>query len=253
MTARNIARPDSNDAEPSRRDLVPRRRIRDRRPSFGFRGLARQECDPPCQDDQRRVTLDPRVAERMHPLLHDGHLTGAVGGQDQCGDQLDTPITLGRVQQVLDGQAGGAARLVPVGGAKVQLGDDLRFDALQLTEQELPEQTVVAIPLAATVERDHEQARGLELAELGLCIGPQDDGIAQRARHLIEHRCTPQEALHVFGLAGQRLAVEVVGHVRVFTADRRRLATVLSGDHGGEVEARRPSLGASHHRGGRGP
>ena len=198
MTARNIARAEANDAEPSSGTWFHDAASATAAHRSASEVSPVREGDPPCQDDQRRVTLDPRVAERMDPLLHGGHLTGAVGGQDQCGDQLDTPISLGRVQQVLDGQAGGAARLVPVGGAKVQLGNDLRFDALQLTEQELPEQPVVAIPLAPTVERDHEQARGLEMAELGLRIGPLEDGIAQRAGQLIEHRRTPQEALHVF-------------------------------------------------------
>ena len=44
----------------------------------------------------------------------------------------------------------------------MQLHDDVRLDSAQLAKQELPEQRVVAIPLAPTIERDHEQAHGLE-------------------------------------------------------------------------------------------
>jgi hypothetical protein len=73
-------------------------------------------------------------------------------------------VPFGRVQQVLDGHRRGTVGLVPVGGPQVQLLDDVGFDAPQLTEQELAEQGVVAIPLAPPVEWDQEHAPGLQAA-----------------------------------------------------------------------------------------
>ena len=50
----------------------------------------------------------------------------------------------------------------------MQLRDDVGLDATKLAEQELPEQRVVAIPLAPAVQRDQEQARRLQVAKLRL-------------------------------------------------------------------------------------
>ena len=55
---------------------------------------------------------------------------------------------------MLDRQGGGSVGLVPVGGAQVQLGDDVGLNAPQLAEEELPVQSVVAVPLPAAVEGD---------------------------------------------------------------------------------------------------
>ena len=105
----------------------------------------------------------PSVGE---PPLHRRHLAGLVGRQDQLGHQLDAPLPLGRVEQVLEGGRRRSLGLVPVGGSQVQLRDDLGFDPAELAEQELPEQRVVAVPLAPPVERDQEHVRGLEAAQV---------------------------------------------------------------------------------------
>ena len=69
---------------------------------------------------------------------------------------------------MFQGQRRGSVGLVPVGGSQVQLRDDVGLDPTKLTEQELPEQGVVAIPLAPAVQRHQEHARGLQVAELGV-------------------------------------------------------------------------------------
>jgi hypothetical protein len=69
---------------------------------------------------------------------------------------------------MLQGQGRRSAGLVPVSRAQLQLGDDLGLDAAKLTEQELPEQRVVAIPPTLTIQRHQEQAHGLQVAKLPL-------------------------------------------------------------------------------------
>ena len=130
----------------------------------------------------------------------------------------------------------------------MQLRDDVGLAPVQLAEQELSEQGVVAIPLAPTVERDHEQVRGLQAPKLGVPVAPLEERIAERGTESIQHRRTPQEALNVLGQSHERLAVEVVGHVPIVPGDRRRLIRGLVRDQRGEVQARGPTLGALGHR-----
>ena len=84
----------------------------------------------------------------------------------------------------------------------MQLHDDVGLDPAQLAEQELPEQRVVAVPLAPTVERDQEQVRGLEVAQLLLRARLAEEGIAERSTQLVEHRGAPQEPLRRSRAAG---------------------------------------------------
>ena len=47
----------------------------------------------------------------------------------------------------------------------MEIGDQLGLSPLEFRLQQLPEQVVVAVPLAAAVERDHQQVPGLDLFE----------------------------------------------------------------------------------------
>ena len=93
--------------------------------------------------------------------------------------------------------------------------------------QELPEQSVIAIPLTLTVQRNHEQTRCLQPAQLLRRIRSSEDRIAQRTTEVIEHCRAPQEPLHVVGLVRQRLAVQIVGHEAVVTGHRQRRRAAL--------------------------
>ena len=240
-----MARADSNEAEPSSGTRSKEARFHDRHPTGRLRRLTGQGRDPPGQDRQRRVRLDGVVAEGGEPALDSRHLTGLICRQDQRGRQLDAPVPFGRVQQVFQRQGRGAVRLVPVGGAQVQLRDHVGFDATELAEQEFPEQGVVAIPLAAAVERDQERVRRLQTRGAAvLARGSAEDRIAQRTRQLIEHGRTAQELLRRLGLPRQRLAVQVVGHIPIVARRSSPLSGALLGDQRGEVEPDRPAFGA---------
>ena len=64
MTARNIARAESNDAVPSSGHQVERGGVDDRRPALRFGGLPGQHRDPAGQHGERGILLDGGVAER---------------------------------------------------------------------------------------------------------------------------------------------------------------------------------------------
>ena len=139
--------------------------------------------------------------------------------------------------------------LIPVSGALVQRHDDAGFGAAKLGEQELPEQSVVSVPLPPAVERDQEQTGGLQAAQILSRAGGFENGVAERAAELIEHGRAAQEPLQILRLLAQRLAVQIVGHVPVITGDGRLFAVALFRDQSGEVEAGRPAFGPFAHRG----
>ncbi len=231
-----------------RRHQVERRGVEDRRPPLRLGRLPGQRRDPAGEHGERGILLDGGIAERGDPALHGGHLAGLVGRQNQRRQQLDAPIALGRVEQVLESHRRGTVGLVPVRGPQVQLHDDVGLDPAQLAEQELPEQTVVAVPLAPAVERDQEDVRGLQVAQLLLRTRLGEEGIAERSTELVEHRGVPQEPLRLLGDLGQRFAVQVVGHVAILTRDRERLPVALARDRRRQVKADRPALGPLRHR-----
>ena len=131
----------------------------------------------------------------------------------------------------------------------MQLHGDVGFGTVQLCEQELSEQSVVAIPLAPAIERDQEQVRGLEITKLRVRIRRLQESVAEWARELVEHRGAPQELLGALRELFQRHAVEVVGNVAIVAGHRVHVRGALLRDQRGEVEPDRPPLGALDHRG----
>ena len=226
---------------------VERGGVDERRPPLGLGDLSGVHRDPAGDDGERRVLLDRPVAECRQPAVHRRQLARLEARLNQLRHQLDAAVPLAGLQQVLDGHRRRPVGLVPVGGTQVQLGDHVGFDAAELTEQELPEQAVVAVPLPPTVERDQERAGRLEVAQPLLRARLADDRIAQRSTQLIEHRRAPQEPLLIFGQLHQRLAVQVVGHVPIVSGDRQPLAAVARQQRS-EVQADRPALGPCGHR-----
>ena len=68
-------------------------------------------------------------------------------------------------QQVLKGEGGRSVCLIPVRGTHVQRHGDVGLSAIELAEQELSEQCVVAVPTSPTIQLDQERVGALELAE----------------------------------------------------------------------------------------
>ena len=228
---------------------IVRAGVDDRRPPLSFGDLPGVHGDPAGEDGERGILLDRRVAERRQPALHGRQLASLEARQHQLRHQLDASLPLARLQQVLDGHRRRPVGLVPVGGAQVQLGDDVGLDATKLAQQELSEQAVVAVPLPPPVERDQEQARRLEVAQPLLRVWFAEESITQRSTQLVEHRRAPQEPLVTRGELHQRLAVQVVGHVPIGSGDRQTLAAAVASEQRREVQADRPAFRPCGHRG----
>ena len=80
---------------------------------------------------------------------------------------------------------------------------------------------MVAIPLAAVVERDQEQVCAIERLEHGLAAVLTGDGIAQWAAQPAQDRGLQQEAPNMIGLTLQDLLDQVVDDVAVVPGEAR--------------------------------
>ena len=145
---------------------------------------------------------------------------------------------------MLDRHRGRAVLLEPGGRREVQVDDRVGFDAPELPEQELPEQGVIAEPLATPIERNQEDVGCLELAQHVLRVDAVEHGVAERRGERVEHGRAAQESLLVLGELGERLPVEVVGHVAVVAGHRQRVVAAVACDGCGEEQADGPPFGA---------
>ena len=86
-----------------------------------------------------------------------------------------------------------AVPLAPARRARQVHGEQVRMVALELAPEEIAEQMVVAVPLAAIVERDDECVRACEGVERIGCAARGEHRIAQGRRHPVENRRREQE------------------------------------------------------------
>ena len=101
---------------------------------------------------------------RQRPFLYEPHMRRLRASADRIalpaheevepvvGDELDREVPLGRRDGVLERLRAHPARGVPARGASVQRGELSRQLALRAGAQQLREQAVVAVPLAARVD-----------------------------------------------------------------------------------------------------
>ena len=104
----------------------------------------------------------------------------------------------------------------------MQLVDQLGFLVDQPGAEHVGEQVVIAVPVAAVVERDEEQVRPIELLERRPPAGSAGDRVAERAGQPVEHRGLQQERSDLFGLAVEHLLDEVVDDEAVVAGEVRR-------------------------------
>ncbi len=78
-------------------------------------------------------------------------------------------------------------------------GEQLGMATLELGSEEFAEEVVVAVPLAAIVERDDERVRARKGPErIGGVVGAEHR-VAEGRRHPVEDRCAEQERLRLSG------------------------------------------------------
>jgi hypothetical protein len=172
------------------------------------------------------VHRDPRVAldqalvlEPPHPA-QDG--VAAAFGPDGVGEVEDEPGDRGGVARslgVLDGDLGQPVGLAPGRRPPVELGDEVRLAPAQLARQQLPEQVVVAVPLAPVVERQHQEVAVLQLLQQPRRPRRGQRGVAQGPRHAVEDRGAGEERRLVLRHPVEDLGAQVVAHEPVVAPD----------------------------------
>ena len=133
----------------------------------------------------------------------------------------------------------------PLARLAAQPGDRVGLAPLELGPEELAEELVVAIPLAAIVlGRDEEVLVG-QAREHRLSVAPAGDGVAEGRREMLHHRGAQQEVLGVGCLGREHLAEQVAGDLApVATHDRRPLVGRPAADGDGrQIQSGRPALG----------
>ena len=95
--------------------------------------------------------------------------------------------------RVVEGGVDVAVLFPPRAGACVQRRLDRRVEAIELATEHVPEEVVVAVPLAASIERDEEQVRSVDLFEHSSRVGALEDIVTHPCRQAIEHRRPNQE------------------------------------------------------------
>jgi len=134
-------------------------------------------------------------------------------------------------QRVADGLSRFAVLRVPVACAPVELLDAVGLLVQQARAKDIGKEVMVAIPLAAVVERDKEQVPSIEDLQHGLAAGLAGNGVAQRAGHPIQDGGLQQEAPDVFGLTLEDLLDEVIDDVAVVTRKARDTLIAPVSDH----------------------
>ena len=139
----------------------------------------------------------------------------------------------------------------PLGGDRVQAGQLLRGGASQLEREQVREQVVVAKPRSLRVQRHHERARVLQLAQDPLRPRAPGQPVGQRTAHPLQYRGPQQQPADLLRLALEHLGQQVLGHRALTAREAGRQALrvrIPRQRQRGEPQTRRPPLGSRDQR-----
>ena len=151
----------------------------------------------------------------------------------------------GSVSKCLDGKV---VVGVPLRRPPVQLGHGGRFLDEEPMAQHVLEQTVVAVPLAARAESDHEGVGALQGLQVELAEGLVGEDLGELTVDALGDGRPHEEALHPRGLPGEHLLSQVVDDRLVVAREVPRAAgrPWSSQEECREPEPHRPALRALH-------
>jgi hypothetical protein len=121
------------------------------------------------------------------------------------------------------------------------------FASSELGQEHLGDQAVVAVPLAAAVQRDDEHVPSRRLGQPAGGVAAAEHMVTECAGHLVERGRTHQESHRLRRFPAEKLVPEVFHDVRVVSGElARRDGGIRRGPNGpsGEIDAGRPALGA---------
>ena len=141
-------------------------RVPPRPPTAPPRRPAEQRHDQGAVRRDPGVVLSGRAAlEPRHPADHRVDPAAGPHGLHLREDESGDPVRVVRGHGVVDGGLRHPVRLEPPCRPSVQPRDEVRFAPPELGAEQLPEEAVVAVPLAAAVERDGQEVAALQLFE----------------------------------------------------------------------------------------
>jgi hypothetical protein len=163
------------------------------------------DADPGARETEARIGGDLVRRKSIQPLGNGADLPPLQERVPAFGDEIGRRAELTRSRRVPDRGLDRARPAVPGGGASVELRDHVGIGAVELVEQQVPEEVVVAVPLARGVEWLQEEVRALQLLEQAVRADGVDNGVAERARQLVQDRGVQEEVAHVVGLTIEHL------------------------------------------------
>ena len=158
--------------------------------------------------------------QQLEPGSYCFMLTRGGEPEPRCSDELARFLDLLGCHQVRDRVRNQPAvtqpgRRAPVGGRRGRW-----IGAEQLVPQQLAEQVVVAVPLAAVVERDQERVRPLDVSQHRRRASTVDHLVAQRSAEPVQDRRRQHEGTGLRRLAGKNLRGQIVNDVAVISGER---------------------------------
>ena len=218
-----------------------------RSPAFGVTRVTDERVDQRTVYRDGRMLLDPLVGRKpIHPPQHRVEPAARPDGVGHREHEPGHPIPVPGPLGVPDGRLRQTVRLVPGRRPGVELGDHLRLPPHQLGVEQLPEEVVVAVPLAPSVERDHQQVAALQTIEHAAGLPAAHGGVAEGTAEPVEDRAAGEER-HVGPRdAVEELRTQVVGDEAVIPGGNRpstRTRAARVHRQRRQVQPGRPSLG----------
>ena len=225
----------------SRRDVELRRFEPDQQVARRL-ALPRHGQQPGGRQSQVHLRPDLIRGEAVQPSPRGQRPTRGETRPPRGGHQMAGLLDQAGAQQVVQRLVYLVPRREPLRRFAMQLGQEAGLPSLELRLQELPEEVVVAVPLAMVVERDEEEVLPLDRLEQDcavLAVRQHGAELRAQARH---DRRAREEPDGVGGLIGQHLGGQVVRDLATLTRGQGPRPVTRLPRERGEVHARRPAL-----------
>ena len=207
----------------SRVGVVHRRLVErlpgDRSPMCGEVSVAKRQIEVRRRERELTGARDLPVAEAVQPPVQ--VLAVALGevGRGARPDQLGRVLVIPGSGGMIDGLLEALMLRIPGAGAAMQVGLELRLPAMELRDERLLEEWVVAIGAVGVIQRLHRKLRPSQLTQDPAGSRPRENVVADLASEVLENRGPHQESEAGNRNAREELVPHVVGHEAVIAAE----------------------------------
>ena len=215
----------------------------------GLGPLSGHALRPSPQENEARVLRDSlggEALEAANRLVPAAEMRVGIG-KPLPGDEPDRCVDLAGGEGVADGRVRLSLLGEPLVRALVELGDEPGLALRELGAEQIGEELVVAVPLAAVVERNQEEVRALELRQARRRATPPGHRVAERSRERVEDRGLEQEVPLARVQRAENDLGQVVDDVAVRAVEGGyepvRIGALTQGERR-EVDPGGPALGA---------